>query len=482
MKQCLVSLLYLIICQFHVNAQGLTLQYWFDDNFSAAMSGSVTGNVFQSNIPVNNLLPGSHIFHYRVQDSNAKWSAVNSREFRIAPKLTTYEFWIDDQYNAANSVTIAETTQFSIDSVLSLVNLSPGTHQIHYRFRNSAGAWSAIVTRPFAVEPKIDRYEYWFDQEYQAATQVTLPQTVDEYMLNTNLVNLPGAGLLHNVHVRFHHTDGRWGPVLSRAWQLPTQVTGIEYWYNYQYSTASFQAVTPSGNFQQPILLNVSNSPLGSNTILLRMKDANGKWSPVITAGYCHNQGDSLIHLNLLLEGFYAGMGSMQPVLLNQGVGNNTNLVDSIDVTLHATSSPFQSLATTRVPLFTDGSASCNFPWTYIGSYYLSIRHRNSIETWTSFPVTRGQCPLLYDFTDAASKAFGNNMLEIEPGHWAFYTGDISQDENIDLLDASYLEASINNFEFGYVTTDLNGDGNVDLLDSPVLESNINGFIFSAHP
>ena len=70
----------------------------------------------------------------------------------------------------------------------------------------------------------------------------------------------------------------------------------------------------------------------------------------------------------------------------------------------------------------------------------------------------------------------------METGIWAFYSGELNFDENIDLLDQSLLEVDINNFASGYLATDLNGDGNVDLLDSPVIETNINGFIFSNHP
>ena len=75
-----------------------------------------------------------------------------------------------------------------------------------------------------------------------------------------------------------------------------------------------------------------------------------------------------------------------------------------------------------------------------------------------------------------------NNQSEVSPGVWAFYTGDINQDENADLFDLSILETDITNFQSGYFATDLNGDGNVDLLDNPVLEENINDFIFSNHP
>ncbi len=74
-----------------------------------------------------------------------------------------------------------------------------------------------------------------------------------------------------------------------------------------------------------------------------------------------------------------------------------------------------------------------------------------------------------YDFTLAANKTYGNNLLEIMLGVFAFYSGYINQDVSIDLLNLGDIETDINNFEFGYFATDINGDGNVDLLDaSPI--------------
>ena len=73
-------------------------------------------------------------------------------------------------------------------------------------------------------------------------------------------------------------------------------------------------------------------------------------------------------------------------------------------------------------------------------------------------------------------------MIEIEPGLWALFTGDLNDDDNIDLLDNSILENDINDFLFGYFESDMNGDGNTDLLDNPILESNIYSFIFSFQP
>jgi len=111
----------------------------------------------------------------------------------------------------------------------------------------------------------------------------------------------------------------------------------------------------------------------------------------------------------------------------------------------------------------------------------MAIKHRNHIKTWSANPITIGEYTD-YNFSNAATKAYGANQKEVSTGTWAFYSGDINQDENIDLLDLGILEADINNFIFGYYPTDINGDGNVDLLDSPNIESNINNFIFSSHP
>jgi hypothetical protein len=116
------------------------------------------------------------------------------------------------------------------------------------------------------------------------------------------------------------------------------------------------------------------------------------------------------------------------------------------------------------------------------GMYYIVIKHRNALTTWSSVPVSLGQCAVSYDFTSASSKAFGHNMKEAQPGIWALYSGELEADENIDLLDLTLLENDVTNFVFGYAATDLNGDGNVDLLDVPMAENNINDFVFSTHP
>ena len=171
----------------------------------------------------------------------------------------------------------------------------------------------------------------------------------------------------------------------------------------------------------------------------------------------------------------------MQPVLLNQGIGSSTSKTDNITVELHDATTPFATVATTTGTLNTDGTVSLTFtPIT--GSYYIAVKHRNSLQTWSANPVTVGQTPVLYDFSMAANKAYGNNMIQIG-AVWALYTGDINQDEFIDGFDyPAFDNDNLSGVTGVYSTTDMNGDGFVDGFDYPVFDNNnING-IESIHP
>ncbi len=191
------------------------------------------------------------------------------------------------------------------------------------------------------------------------------------------------------------------------------------------------------------------------------------------------------LDLKLFIEGYYVGSNTMTPVKMNEGVGSNPSTVDDIRVELRSPASspqPYMTIASDTVTLQTNGHASCSFCNVPSGNYYIVVKHRNSVETWSANPVPFNVPNINYDFTTSANKSFGNNMTEVEPGVWSVYSGDMNQDENVDLLDLSVLQTDITLFQFGYLVTDLNGDGNVDLLDVPIAEDNINDFVFSAHP
>lgn len=208
--------------------------------------------------------------------------------------------------------------------------------------------------------------------------------------------------------------------------------------------------------------------------------------TPTLSAGgYMLTQGFQqpfkvTLNLKCFLQGYYSGGSSQVPVLFNEGVSASTTLCDTILIELRSSVAPFAVVSQHQELLGTNGLVT--FTGTApAGSYYIVVKHRNTVQTWSAMPVILG-VNTFYDFSLDAAQAYGGNQALVEPGVYAMFSGDINQDENIDLLDLALQEADINGFAFGYFNTDINGDGNVDLLDNPVLEANVNAFVFSMHP
>ena len=187
--------------------------------------------------------------------------------------------------------------------------------------------------------------------------------------------------------------------------------------------------------------------------------------------------------LKLFVQGYYSGAGNMLPVLQNQNQLSSSNQCDTVEVQLRLPAFPFNGVYTTKAILQTNGMLSCSIPTTLNGnSYYLVVRHRNSIETWSADPVLFTFTNSSYDFSVQATKAFGANQIEMAPGIFALYTGDINQDGVIDGLDFNDWENDNNSFAAGYLSTDLNGDGVVDGLDFMFCEMNSNLFVGTIAP
>ena len=199
------------------------------------------------------------------------------------------------------------------------------------------------------------------------------------------------------------------------------------------------------------------------------------------------NSCDVGLHLKLFIQGYYLEASTMVPTLLNETMSTDNSVTDTILVDLHSALAPYGLVLSQQAILHTNGNAVCTFNYVngnyYLAdSYYVAIRHRNGLTTWSANPIAFNSTNVDYDFTTSSGQAYGDNMLEVEPGIWAIFTGELNKDENIDLLDLSIIESDVTNFENGYFATDLNGDGNVDLLDIPFVESNVFNFIYSTQP
>jgi hypothetical protein len=226
-----------------------------------------------------------------------------------------------------------------------------------------------------------------------------------------------------------------------------------------------------TSSLQNPFINNATTNASGTYTVAIT--DNNG-CSATVTTTATVNICTALFDVKLFLQGYYAGGGALKPVLQNQNVaGATSGQADTITVALHNTSSPYAMVESYTGILGTNGIVSCSFSPSAAGnSYYLVIRHRNSVETWSANPVTILSAGS-YDFTTTSSRAYHNNQKEVEPGVWALFNGDVTQDGICNGLDFNLLEADVRTIATGYKTTDVNGDGIVNGLDFNLVEGNV---------
>jgi hypothetical protein len=127
-------------------------------------------------------------------------------------------------------------------------------------------------------------------------------------------------------------------------------------------------------------------------------------------------------------------------------------------------------------------------PATVSGNYYIIVKHRQSVETWSATPVSFSGSTISYDFTTAASKAYGNNQKAVdEGGPYGLWGGDITsavggQDGYVDIFDNNDVFNFAVNSLFGYIVEDLTGmapaggtgpDGFVDIFDMALVYNNM---------
>ena len=178
----------------------------------------------------------------------------------------------------------------------------------------------------------------------------------------------------------------------------------------------------------------------------------------------------STLNVRAFVQGYYnTSNGTMIPII---DPVNQPTIFDTIRVELHETTSG--NLAYSLPSLFDiNGNASILIPSIYFGNnYFIVLRHRNSIETWSALPllITNGAT---YDFTTGISQAYGNNMILVDSGTSAIYSGDFNQDGFIDSLDNNQVYDSAIVFPWGYyMICDLNGDSAVDVFDMVFVDNN----------
>lgn len=175
------------------------------------------------------------------------------------------------------------------------------------------------------------------------------------------------------------------------------------------------------------------------------------------------------LQLTALMEGFYNGTANLM-------------VSDTAAVYLKNSIFPYDNIDSAKTVLNSNGSGTFNFINAVNGTnYYIVVKHRNSIETWSSSAHSFLSNTLSYDFTSSSSQAYGNNM-KMKGTRWTIYSGDVNMNGVIDGTDLGIVDNDSYNFKSGYIQSDLNGDNLTDAADLSIADNNTLNFVSVVRP
>lgn len=165
-------------------------------------------------------------------------------------------------------------------------------------------------------------------------------------------------------------------------------------------------------------------------------------------------------------------------------VTNSLRMKDTVRAYLRNTYAPY-SIVDSSISLLDSISfvADFNFLNAQSGTYYLVLKHRNGLETWSregGISYLQG-APLSYDFTTDSSKAYGDNLVK-KGSIWCIYSGDVNREGHIDIKDVGTISKAISSNLRGYIDTDLNGDLIVNQSDLMIAIKNSNSLVGCISP
>lgn len=228
-----------VLMSFFENTFGQTItgyEYWFDNDYANKVTVSVANlAVLNINTQINTtqLGAGIHIFNFRSKQSNGSWSPVNTQFFHkphggqtgVISKITSYEYWFDNDFDNAVKTTITNEENFNLNTVLSTNGLSNGIHVVNMRFKDNKGATSNAITQFIYKVPQITAptpnhitaYRYWLNDDFTNVKIKTLTTPVQDFILLDNIDLTQIHKGIYVINFQFRDQLGKWSPVSSNT-------------------------------------------------------------------------------------------------------------------------------------------------------------------------------------------------------------------------------------------------------------------------
>lgn len=175
------------------------------------------------------------------------------------------------------------------------------------------------------------------------------------------------------------------------------------------------------------------------------------------------------LSLTALIQGFYDAT-------------SNSMVGDMVNIYLRNISSPYNIIDSAKRFLNSSGNGTFSFSNAdNATNYYLVIKHRNALETWSSTGSKFIINNMNYNFSSAQTQAYGNNQI-LKGTRYCVYSGDVTHDGIIDVADLVQVYNSSINFSSGYIPDDVNGDLFTDAEDLTIVYNNLLNSIVLIRP
>jgi hypothetical protein len=171
--------------------------------------------------------------------------------------------------------------------------LSPGSHQLFVRYKDTSGLWSPWLMHHFFIEDSstaqvVDRIEYFIDDETRPgkakALSIISGSTVNK-QFSQSVDSLAGGP--HYIHVRSHMNKGLWSPWQMQLFYIEDTVNAgpinkLEYFIDKEPRPGKGNplSITSGDSIKKLFTHSVAGLSGGQHYIHVRNKISSGLWSP----------------------------------------------------------------------------------------------------------------------------------------------------------------------------------------------------------
>jgi hypothetical protein len=363
------------------------------------------------------------------------------------------------------------------------LTLPNGTYEYKY-FKNatwSNGEWAGGSNRSVTVSANTTLNDTWggsinwANLQWPGSGTINLGDVYDVYAQAYIPNGITGAaGATYGLQAWIGYSTTNTNPNTWTNW-IPAPFSGQSY-DNDEFKVDLGTAIGTTGTYYYASRFQFGNMAYLYGGFNGGFWDGTTNVSGVLTV----NAGNKTLNVKLLLEGLYNGTG------LNQAYDEfgphwPAGVADKVTLELRDGSTGSLVYTISNIDLSTAGNITGSVPAIHSGSYYIYVKHRNSIVTSSANPISFAGGTISFDFSTGTAQAFGGNMKNM--GAVAvIFGGDENQDGLVDSTDLNDCDNDSAAFAGGYLATDVNGDGLVDSSDLNLIDNNNAAFVAAVLP